>query len=215
VRCPLIFSYKYSHKPFQLPLNLPSSSPLAPLHLSTSHDHRIQRLTKFQKMANPTPKPSPTLILRVILCCWLCSSLVMGATYNVVNFGAKSDGKTDSTKAFLNAWAKACASTSSASVYVPQGRFLLRSATFSGQCHNQAITFTIDGTLVAPSDYRVIGNSGKWLQFEGVNGVSIRGGVLDGQGTALWNCKNSGKGNCPTGATVCFTFMHIIIVHCF
>ncbi|BAT74833.1 hypothetical protein LR48_Vigan01g132600 [Vigna angularis] len=152
-------------------------------------------------MANPTPKPSPTLVLHVILCCWLCSSIVMGATYNVINFGAKSDGKTDSTKAFLNAWAKACASTSSASIYVPRGRFLLRSATFGGQCHNQAITFTIDGTLVAPSDYRVIGSSGKWLQFEGVNGVSIRGGVLDGQGTALWNCKNSGKGNCPTGAT--------------
>ncbi|CAJ1939698.1 unnamed protein product [Sphenostylis stenocarpa] len=152
-------------------------------------------------MANPTPKPSPTLILRVILRCWLCSSLAMGATYNVVNFGAKSDGKTDSSKAFLNAWAKACASSNPASVYVPQGRFLLGSATFGGQCHNKALTFTIDGTLVAPSDYRVIGNSGNWLQFESVNGVSIRGGVLDGQGTALWNCKNSGKGNCPTGAT--------------
>ncbi|KAK7368308.1 hypothetical protein VNO80_10333 [Phaseolus coccineus] len=152
-------------------------------------------------MSNPTPKPTPTIILHLILCCCFCSSLVMGATYNVVSFGAKSDGKTDSTKAFLNAWAKACASTNPSSVYVPQGRFLLRSATFGGQCHNKAITFIIDGTLVAPSDYRVIGNAGNWLHFQSVNGVSIRGGVLDGQGTALWSCKNSGKGNCPTGAT--------------
>nr|KYP43649.1 Polygalacturonase [Cajanus cajan] len=125
----------------------------------------------------------------------------MGATYNVVNFGAKSDGKTDSTKAFLNAWYKACASTNPASIYVPQGRFLLKSVTFKGTCANKAITINIDGTLVAPSDYRVTGNTGNWLQFEHVNGVSIHGGVLDGQGTALWSCKNSGKSNCPTGAT--------------
>ncbi|TKY58964.1 Polygalacturonase protein [Spatholobus suberectus] len=152
-------------------------------------------------MANPRPKLSPSLILGVILCCWLSSSVAMGATYNVVNFGAKSDGKTDSTEAFLNAWSKACASSDPASMYVPQGRFLLRSATFNGQCNNKGITVTIDGTLVAPSDYGVTGNAGNWLQFDGVNGVSIRGGVLDGQGSALWNCKNSGKSNCPTGAT--------------
>ncbi|KAK7362481.1 hypothetical protein VNO77_04596 [Canavalia gladiata] len=156
-------------------------------------------------MANTTPKAlNPlSLLIPLMLCCWLSSSTVMAAaaTYNVINFGAKSDGKTDSTKAFLNAWAKACASPNPASIYVPQGRFLLRSATFNGQCANSAITITIDGTLVAPSNYGVIGNVGNWLQFERVNGVSIRGGVLDGQGTALWNCKNSGKGNCPSGAT--------------
>ncbi|KAK7400711.1 hypothetical protein VNO78_11987 [Psophocarpus tetragonolobus] len=160
-------------------------------------------------MTNPTP-PNLTLhhgnfLLSLILCCWLCSSMAMimgaSATYNVVNFGAKSDGKTDSTKAFLNAWAKACASTNPSSIYVPQGRFLVKSATFSGKCNNKGVTFTIDGTLVAPSDYRVTGNAGNWLQFEHVDGVSIHGGVLDGQGTALWGCKNSGKGNCPTGAT--------------
>ncbi|KAL2344663.1 hypothetical protein Fmac_005948 [Flemingia macrophylla] len=151
------------------------------------------------------PKPTSSLFLGVVfLCCWwLSSSLARGAaTYNVVNFGAKSDGKTDSTKAFLNAWSKACASTIPASIYVPQGRFLLKSATFKGQCANKAISIIIDGTLVAPSDYRVTGNAVNWLQFEGVDGVSIRGGVLDGQGAALWGCKNSGQGNCPTGATV-------------
>lgn len=156
-------------------------------------------------MTNPTPKPSPSLLitLRVILGCWLCSSVALGATYNVVNFGAKSDGKTDSTKAFLNAWSKACASTNPASIYVPQGKFLLKSVTFNGKCNNKGISITIDGTLVAPSDYSVTGSAGTWLEFERVDGVSIRGGVLDGQGTALWDCKNSGRGNCPSGATVC------------
>lgn len=151
-------------------------------------------------MANPTPKLChlPLLIL-VIICCLLSSATANAATYNVINFGAKPDGKTDSAKAFLSAWTKACASANPTTIYVPQGRFLLGSATFNGQCANKAISITIDGTLVAPSDYQ---NAGNWLYFQHVNGVSIRGGVLDGQGTALWDCKNSGKGNCPNGATV-------------
>ncbi|XP_061356018.1 polygalacturonase-like [Gastrolobium bilobum] len=128
-------------------------------------------------------------------------SIFSSAMYNVVNFGAKPDGKTDSTTAFLNAWGKACASSNPASIHVPQGRFLLGSATFTGKCSNNAISIVIEGTLVAPSDYRVISKAGNWLVFENVDGVSIRGGVLDAQGNALWECKNSGQSNCPSGAT--------------
>ncbi|KAF7846752.1 hypothetical protein BT93_L3804 [Corymbia citriodora subsp. variegata] len=120
--------------------------------------------------------------------------------YNVVSLGAKADGKTDSSKAFLSAWASACGSTSAATVYVPQGRFLVRSASFNGPCKNSAITVRIDGTLVAPSDYNVNGNGGNWIVLMHVTGVSVIGGTLDGQGTGLWACKLSGK-SCPTGAT--------------
>lgn len=129
------------------------------------------------------------------------SAAAPAVTYNVVSLGAKPDGKTDSTKAFLSAWAKACGSVNQATIYVPAGRFYLSSVVFSGQCKNTAITFRIAGTLVAPSDYRVIGNAANWILFQHVNGVSISGGVLDGQGTGLWACKSSGKG-CPSGATV-------------
>ncbi|XP_025692150.2 polygalacturonase-like [Arachis hypogaea] len=123
------------------------------------------------------------------------------ATFNVLNFGAKADGRTDSAKAFTGAWVHACASAQPASIMVPPGRFLVGSITFSGQCANKAISFEIQGTLVAPSDYNILGKKGNWIVFEHVDGVSIRGGLLDGQGTALWNCKNSGKGSCPSGAT--------------
>ncbi|KAL5781045.1 hypothetical protein ACOSP7_006074 [Xanthoceras sorbifolium] len=122
------------------------------------------------------------------------------AGYNVVSFGAKPDGKTDSTKAFLAAWAGACSSVTSATIYVPPGRFLLKNAAFQGPCKISRISILIDGTLVAPADYGVIGDAGNWLFFQHVNGVSISGGVLDGQGTGLWACKNSGN-NCPSGAT--------------
>ncbi|XP_015879521.2 polygalacturonase [Ziziphus jujuba] len=124
----------------------------------------------------------------------LASSAV---TYNVVSLGAKGDGKSDSTEAFVSAWAKACGSANPATIYVPIGSFYLSKVVFSGEdCKNQAITIRIAGTLVAPSD----GNAANWLLFQHVNGVTISGGVLDGQGTALWACKSSGKG-CPRGAT--------------
>ena len=131
------------------------------------------------------------------------STIATALTYNVVNLGAKGDGKTDCTKYFLSAWASACASTSPATIYVPKGNYLLTKADFQGEnCKNDAIAIRIDGTLMAPSDYDVIGNAGNWIKFEGVNGVSIYGGVLDGRGTSLWACKASSK-KCPNGATVC------------
>ncbi|XVE76657.1 hypothetical protein DITRI_Ditri12bG0191500 [Diplodiscus trichospermus] len=120
-------------------------------------------------------------------------------TYSVLNYGAKPIANFDSTQAFLAAWTSACGSPKPATIYVPPGRFLLRNVVFRGQCKNNAIVFRIDGTLVAPSDYKVIG-SADWLIFEHVNGVSIYGGILDGQGAGLWTCKRSGRG-CPSGAT--------------
>ncbi|KAF3453866.1 hypothetical protein FNV43_RR04307 [Rhamnella rubrinervis] len=146
------------------------------------------------------------IIVLVLLLYVLSNSDVVVAspsavTFNVVGLGAKPDGKTDSTKAFLFAWSKACSTVKPAVIYVPVGRFLLQKAVFSGQCKNRAITFRIAGTLVAPSNYRVIGNAGNWLMFDDVNGVTISGGILDGQGTSLWACKSSGNSGCPIGAT--------------
>ncbi|CAI8617445.1 unnamed protein product [Vicia faba] len=143
----------------------------------------------------------PFLFLIITLSCSFNFATVKSSTYNVIQFGAKPDGITDSTKAFLNAWTKACSSPYPAAIYVPQGKFLLRTVTFSGNCANKAISITIDGTLIASSNYLVTGKTDYWLRFQHVDGVSIHGGVLDGQGTALWNCKNSKKRNCPTGAT--------------
>jgi polygalacturonase len=129
------------------------------------------------------------------------SPLAKAAQHSVLSYGAKPDGKTDSTKAFAAAWAQACASTQPATISVPKGSFSLGQVRFQGPCKNRAILVRIDGTLVAPSDYKVIGNAKNWLMFEHVNGVTVSGGTLDGQGSGLWSCKNSGKG-CPRGATV-------------
>lgn len=125
--------------------------------------------------------------------------------FNVLSYGAKPTGLTDSTKAFLNAWAAACGSTGPTMIYVPKGRYLLGSMVFGGGCKSPDITIRIDGTLVAPGDYRILGKAANWLSFEGVAGVSIVGGALDAKGSALWACKAKGK-NCPSGATVLLNY---------
>ncbi|KAJ8755456.1 hypothetical protein K2173_019254 [Erythroxylum novogranatense] len=120
--------------------------------------------------------------------------------YNVLKFGARPDGRTDSTNAFLAAWKQACGSKIPATISVPKGRYLLKETDFIGPCMNHAIRFHISGTLLAPSDYWALGNVDHWIAFQNVVGVTVVGGILNGQGTGLWNCKATGK-NCPVGTT--------------
>ncbi|XP_038683056.1 polygalacturonase-like [Tripterygium wilfordii] len=122
--------------------------------------------------------------------------IAFASQLNVMSYGARPDGNTDSSKALSSAWALACASTSPTTIYVPQGRFFLGNVLFKGPCKNNAIFFRIDGTLVAPS-YNTAPN---WIMFWHVNGVTVSGGTLDAQGTSLWACKAAGK-SCPGGAT--------------
>ena len=152
------------------------------------------------------------ILILTLLHYFSTSILAANPTYNVISYGAKADGKFDCAKAFQAAWGAACASASPATIYVLRGRYILGNAHFEGStCKNNAITIQIDGTLSAP--YNVIGNSVHWLMFKRVDGVSIRGGTLDGLGANLWACKAAGK-KCPQGATlkrwflICFIVSH-------
>ncbi|EOY19569.1 Glycoside hydrolase [Theobroma cacao] len=153
-------------------------------------------------MSNMMKLSSPFQGMILILFVMLGINSASAATTksNVLAFGAKPNGKTDSTKAFLEAWNAACGSADSTMIYVPKGRYLLGSMAFKGDCKSPQITIRIDGTLVAPGDYSVLGKSASWLSFEGVSDVSIIGGALDAKGPALWACKTSHT-NCPSGAT--------------
>ncbi|KAL9258376.1 Polygalacturonase-like protein [Drosera capensis] len=125
------------------------------------------------------------------------------ASYNIVSFGARAGGYTDSSKALLSAWTAACGSLGTSTIVVPAGRFLVdQKVVFMGrQCVSSGITFRILGTLVAPANYGVIGKAGMWISFVHATGLTISGGMLDGQGTALYNCKNNDGHGCPGGAT--------------
>ncbi|KAM7461461.1 hypothetical protein LguiA_029582 [Lonicera macranthoides] len=116
-------------------------------------------------------------------------------TYNVLSFGAKGDGVRDSTGPFLKAWASACSSTQSTTIYVPKGRYLLKNVEFRGPCKSK-IKVQIDGTLVAPLDYNAVGKSRSWILFIKVNRVGVVGGTLDAKGFSFWSCHKS-RSNCP------------------
>lgn len=120
--------------------------------------------------------------------------------YNVVDFGARVDGRTDSTAAFLRAWRAACNSATPATVYVPRGTFKLKTTAFNGPCRSR-IQFQIDGTLVAPHNHFSLGNSEFWIQFYKVSRLSIRGGTVDARGARYWSCRKHDQ-NCPTAAKV-------------
>lgn len=156
-------------------------------------------------MANPPRSCNPLLTTLSVLLFLYCNHPIAATAINVVTLGADPLGQSDSTKAFLTAWDSACKSTAPASIKVPSGRFLLGTPlNFNGPCMNNAIAFRIEGTLIAPSDYKAMASLPSWVSFQHVDGVSISGGVLDGQGSSLWECKSSDPAKCPTtlGATV-------------
>lgn len=157
-----------------------------------------------------------TINILLIFFIFLPPTLSKGERYNVINFGAKPNSEKDSSDAISSAWKAAChVATNSLvppTIYVPKGRYLIGNAlVFSGHnckpiLKNKGIILRIEGTLVAPVDYMVLGNAMNWLSFESVAGVTISGGSLDGQGSSLWACKANGNSNCPTGTTVCSLF---------
>ncbi|KAL8162574.1 hypothetical protein V2J09_014063 [Rumex salicifolius] len=141
-----------------------------------------------------------------------------GRSYNLVDYGAKAGAKTDSSTALRKSWAAACSLAGFSTIYVPSGKFLVASPViFHGgsSCKSDGITFRIDGVLVAPSDYRVLASaSATWLSFENVDGVSISGGTIDGQGSGLWSCKKGSNNNCPSGVTtLMFTESRNIVIN--
>ncbi|KAK3414387.1 hypothetical protein EUGRSUZ_H00250 [Eucalyptus grandis] len=133
------------------------------------------------------------------------------ADYNVVRYGAKPDGATDATEAFLRAWKAACGSAQAATIYLPKGRYVLKAVEFRGPCKSR-MTVKIDGTLVAPTDYWALGNSGYWILFRQVNKLTVVGGKLDAKGAGYWACKNSGR-SCPPGArSITFNWANDIVL---
>ncbi|KAL5783957.1 hypothetical protein ACOSQ2_006349 [Xanthoceras sorbifolium] len=134
-------------------------------------------------MAKPIMTSDLLIFALLLIIFFTSSSSAIPVTFNMADLGARPDGTTDSTQAFLGS--------------------CLRNVVFDGKgCKNNNIVVCIDGTLVAPTNYNVIGKVKHWLSFEHVDGVSVLGGVLNGQGAGLWTCKRAGNKGCPNGATV-------------
>ncbi|PKA64276.1 Polygalacturonase [Apostasia shenzhenica] len=137
-----------------------------------------------------------SLLLCILLSLFSFSADAM-ADYNIVNFGAKLDGRTDSAAALQAAWRKACNETLSATVVVPKGRFFVSRALLQGPCNNNDLRVVILGTITADSGFS---SASEWITFKYVQGLSVQGGTFDARGQALWACK-AARRSCPFGST--------------
>ncbi|XP_042423644.1 probable polygalacturonase At3g15720 [Zingiber officinale] len=128
---------------------------------------------------------------------FLLPPIALPATFDVNNYGAIGDGKTDDSQAFLRAWAAVCKDASATPSVLNIGfkTFLINAVlNFMGPCKPSSITVQITGVLVAPGDLRTWrGNNENWLIFSSVNGLTLAGtGIIDGKGQAWWDKCRSG-----------------------
>ncbi|XP_057840825.2 polygalacturonase-like [Cryptomeria japonica] len=142
----------------------------------------------------------------IISACFL--HLVHHNIFSVLKYGAKADGKTDDSTAFLAAWNAACSSTGSPVVYVPKMTFLINPVIFQGPCHSNKITMQVAGKLIASTDNSLWSESSinYWLHFMNVIGLTVEGsGILDGRGASWWTQVNGKKTNQIGPTTLRFT----------
>lgn len=123
--------------------------------------------------------------------------------------GAKGDGVTDDTKAFIDAWELACSFHSRTTLEIPEGKvYLIGQIDFGGPCRSK-LTLSVSGTIVAPEDPHFWDglNPRKWLYFHGVDHLVIKGnGTINGMGMKWWeqSCKHNPDNPCrhaPTAIT--------------
>ncbi|KAD6794553.1 hypothetical protein E3N88_05449 [Mikania micrantha] len=132
-------------------------------------------------------------------------SLASTIIFDVMKYGAKGNGKTDDSQAFVKAWKAACQSTpnSKSILNIPGGRtYLLKPIAFTGPCRPSKIFVQVSGNIVgSPKKSDWLSNHGdSWILFSMVNGLTVSGnGRIDGQGPIWW--KNACIGTPPPGTT--------------
>ncbi|XP_050238383.1 exopolygalacturonase-like [Mercurialis annua] len=120
--------------------------------------------------------------------------------FDVTKYGAKADGKSDSTMAFMKTWVDACkTNTQPGKVLVPKGTFVTSPVVFQGPCKSSVpITVEVQGTIKASTDLSKFSED-FWFSFEKITGLVLTGGgTFDGQGASAWkynNCKKGGDCN--------------------
>ncbi|MCD9646093.1 hypothetical protein HAX54_035618 [Datura stramonium] len=143
-------------------------------------------------------------ILGLVLVCTNADNKI----FNVLSYGAKADGVTDNSKAFLDAWMDACKWNGNAALLIPLETFMVYGVNFIGPCKG-SLSFQIQGVIKAPTDPKLFCHD-TWISFKGVNFLEINGGgTLDGQGFSAWN-----KSQCATlPSTLKLSFIQNATVH--
>ncbi|CAI8605933.1 unnamed protein product [Vicia faba] len=136
------------------------------------------------------------IIIFLIISIAFCNSWVgFGEkTFNVLEYGAKGDGTSDDTHAFVKAWKDLCgANEGTPTLEIPAAHtFLVHQNVFKGPCQSQNLHIKLDGTILAPHRKDWGPCSKKWLHFLDVHGITFDGsGVINGNGEDWWKDYNS------------------------
>ncbi|KAG8094797.1 hypothetical protein GUJ93_ZPchr0012g19039 [Zizania palustris] len=111
-----------------------------------------------------------------------------GGCFDITELGATGNGRTDSTKAVMEAWTSACGGTGKQTIVIPNGDFLTGALNLTGPCTGD-VTIQLDGNLLGSNDLRKYKTN--WIEVRHVDNLAITGkGKLDGQGPGVWS-KNS------------------------
>lgn len=147
----------------------------------------------------PPPKKKMTQVTLFLLFLHLVSFACAAPVYNVLDFGAIGDGKTDDTNAIRSALV--AASSSPSTVLFPSGKIFLTGA-FNLSSN---LILNVQGTILAFPDsagghfvlqpnWSFFGptDSPIWQAFISSNGANnltvLGGGVIDGNGAIWWKC---------------------------
>ncbi|XP_048334866.2 probable polygalacturonase At3g15720 [Ziziphus jujuba] len=131
--------------------------------------------------------------------------------FNVLDYGAKGDGKTDDSQAFLKAWEGLCTEAVEAppALIIPSDySFLLQPLLFSGPCKSNTVHIQLMGNVVAPDNLDAWINCStlyKWLAIHYVDGLIFNGfGHINGQGSPWWDNGNVERKNCSKPTALYF-----------
>ncbi|RVW22801.1 putative polygalacturonase [Vitis vinifera] len=107
--------------------------------------------------------------------------------FDVMNYGAVGDGKTDNSQAFLKAWNETCkVQQQRATLNIPAKTFLLNPIQFLGPCVPTSINVQVAAKIIASTNKSLFSNN-HWLLFSYVKGLTLTGsGTIDGQGAGSW-----------------------------
>lgn len=124
-------------------LSLPISSGRKHLHKNKTSRKDIGDYISLPPEPEPSPADPPTASDD------LHNSTSEPCVFYVRSFGAVSDGSTDDTQSFREAWRSACAAESSILLVPSDGDFMITSTIFSGPCQ-PGFVFQVDGVLMPP-----------------------------------------------------------------
>ncbi|XP_027907640.1 probable polygalacturonase At3g15720 [Vigna unguiculata] len=123
--------------------------------------------------------------------------------YDVRNYGANGDGKSDDSKAFMSAWNDICGRHGTPTLLIPQNRVFMvkRNIIMKGPCKAKNINIQLHGRIVAAQKNAWQGYKSTMILFTNINGLRIfgKGGLIDGYGSSWWPCKH-----CPRPSVLAF-----------